>query len=179
MKNSRVWVSRWSLLGLGISSLFVVGTARAQDAPPAPTAAPAPAAAAPDLVRLKDGSMLRGTIAELKPNDFVTIVLITGETRKIPFANVDYAGSASGAPGAQPKQRRNDDDDDESPASGRENKRGVKPFVTVEGPEAAVNFKAEGEPVTLYRRAASAGVAHTNLVVNGYDELCTSPCRVK
>src|ERR1041384_3684325 len=45
---------------------------------PAPSA-PAPSApvivTAPDIVRLKNGGILRGTISELVPGDYVTIVL--------------------------------------------------------------------------------------------------------
>lgn len=52
----------------------------------------------PDLVNLRNGGMLRGTIAELVPDDHVTIVLATGETRTIPAAEIAYAGPASSAP---------------------------------------------------------------------------------
>lgn len=52
----------------------------------------------PDLVTLRDGGMLRGTIAELAPNDHVTIVLVTGETRTVPAAEIAYAGPAGSAP---------------------------------------------------------------------------------
>jgi hypothetical protein len=46
--------------------------------------------------------MLRGTIAELIPKKRVVIVLLTGEKRTIAMTEVDYAGPASGAPGAAP-----------------------------------------------------------------------------
>jgi hypothetical protein len=48
---------------------------------------------------MKDGGMIRGTIAELKANDFVVIVTLTGETKKYPMADVRYAGPASRIPG--------------------------------------------------------------------------------
>lgn len=62
------------------------------DAPPAPTAAP------PDVVVLKNGNRYRGTIAELVKGGSLTIVLITGETRKLDTADVSYAGPADREP---------------------------------------------------------------------------------
>lgn len=63
-------------------------------------AASAQSAAPPDLVVLKDGSRYRGTIAELVKNGPVTIVLITGETRKLKAADISYAGPTANEPGA-------------------------------------------------------------------------------
>jgi hypothetical protein len=107
-------------LGLGMAVEAFSGHARAQPAsgstrPTASPSAAAPSAAtptagvtasptaptglvnvnAPDVVRLKNGGLLRGTISELVPGDFVSIVLITGESRKVPYADVQYAGSSS------------------------------------------------------------------------------------
>jgi len=55
---------------------------------------------APDLVRLRDGGLLRGTIAELSAGDHVTIVLLTGETRRVAAADFSFAGPAEEAPRA-------------------------------------------------------------------------------
>jgi len=63
-------------------------------------AAAQPAPTAPDLVRLRDGGLLRGTIAELSAGDHVTIVLLTGETRRIAAADFSFAGPADEAPRA-------------------------------------------------------------------------------
>src|SRR5688572_540615 len=52
----------------------------------------------PDIVRLRNGGMLRGTIVELKPGETVEILLLNGETRKIPMADVEYAGPAETPP---------------------------------------------------------------------------------
>ena len=57
--------------------------------------APAARNSAPDIVRLKNGGFLRGTIAELAPGEFVTLLLVTGETRKI------IASATRGWPAAQ------------------------------------------------------------------------------
>jgi hypothetical protein len=62
--------------------------------------AEAQSAAAPDVVRLRDGGLLRGTIAEYAVGDHVTIVLITGETRRIAAGELRYAGPAQDEPTA-------------------------------------------------------------------------------
>lgn len=57
-----------------------------------------PSVTAPDLVRLRDGGLLRGTIAELAAGDHVTIVLLTGETRRVAAADFTFAGPVEEAP---------------------------------------------------------------------------------
>jgi hypothetical protein len=81
----------------GAALLAFAATARAQSpAPktPLPGASTEPTrpVAAKDVVKLKSGGLLRGTIAELVPGEFVVIVLITGETRRIAASEFDYAG---------------------------------------------------------------------------------------
>ena len=48
----------------------------------------------PDLVVLQDGSMMRGTISEYSTQDGATIVLASGEERRIPADSIQYAGPA-------------------------------------------------------------------------------------
>src|SRR3954471_22558833 len=50
--------------------------------------------AAPDVVRLKNGGMLRGTISELVPGGDVVLITATGEERRFAMRDVDYAGPA-------------------------------------------------------------------------------------
>ncbi|WP_394837533.1 hypothetical protein LVJ94_11555 [Pendulispora rubella] len=57
---------------------------------------------ASDVVRLKNGSMMRGTIVDLMVGDHVEIRLGSGETRRFPMAEVDYAGPDKTAPAAPP-----------------------------------------------------------------------------
>jgi hypothetical protein len=84
------------LLGLAVAPAV-----HAQTVPPA-AAQPSPRPA-PDVVRLKNGGLLRGTIAELEPGATVTIVTVAGESRHFRMDEVAYAGPASAdAPRAAP-----------------------------------------------------------------------------
>jgi hypothetical protein len=82
---------------------MLLGATRAHAEPPAappllPAPAPAPSSAPPpDVVFLKDGSMFRGTIAELVRDDHVVIVTIIGDARRFPMAEVKYAGLVEAA----------------------------------------------------------------------------------
>jgi len=55
----------------------------------------APAGGVPDEVRLKDGSVFRGTITERVPSDHVDLLMPTGQTRRFHMSDVSYAGAAS------------------------------------------------------------------------------------
>jgi hypothetical protein len=48
-------------------------------------------------VKLKDGSVFRGTILEYVHGDHVDLLLPSGQTRRFPMADVAYQGPASGA----------------------------------------------------------------------------------
>lgn len=48
----------------------------------------------PDLVVLRNGGMMRGSIVELVPGDHVLIQLPNGEERRIDMSEVEYAGRA-------------------------------------------------------------------------------------
>ena len=141
---------------------------------------PAPAGpSAPDIVRLKNGGMLRGTIAESNPGEFVMILLVTGESRKIAAADVVYAGPAESAPAAAPAPVPAPSPvPAQAPAVTPNANEGHRPFVTVEGPEAKVQFESTPSTLTLHRRSASAGITGHGGVISGYDEICTAPCRV-
>ncbi|HET7544486.1 MAG TPA: hypothetical protein VFK05_31660 [Polyangiaceae bacterium] len=203
LKESKMSLVRvGSSLGVGLvltvafSGRALAQAAKAPAAPAAsvPAAAPsAPAAApsapinvnAPDIVRLKNGGILRGTISELVPGDYVSLVLITGEQRKVPYADVQYAGPANAAPnpvaapavpapaapapavaaaaGAMPA------------ASNPANE--PQPFAVVHAKETRVNVVSKPNGLTLFRRSVSAGIGGVG-TVNAYDEVCTAPCNV-
>ncbi len=79
------------------ASLAWSGAASAQQAPllpPPPPPPPPSAAALADEVKLKDGSVFRGTITELVPHDHINLLLPGGQTRRFPAADVAYAGPA-------------------------------------------------------------------------------------
>lgn len=72
-------------LTLALATLSFVVPAAAQTTTP------------PDVVRLRDGTFLRGTISERSPTQLV-IVLPTGETRTYPADQVEFAGPDDAPP---------------------------------------------------------------------------------
>lgn len=54
----------------------------------------------PDVVMTQDGGMMRGTIVESRPGQHVVIALPTGETRRVAWSEVRFAGPAGEAPGS-------------------------------------------------------------------------------
>ena len=171
----------WKRLGplvLGGSVLFVAtcsGLAQAEHpaaevpakAPESPTSFAQP----PDVVELKNGGMLRGTISESVPGEYVTIVLITGETRKIADSEVRRAGRDTGRAPVEPAPVS-------APSSAKaefpkrvSDDRKAQPFAVVHAAEARVKVVSVPQGNTLFvRSAAGAALA--------YDELCTAPCEV-
>src|SRR5579872_2767593 len=57
------------------------------------------AAAFGDEVKLKDGSVFRGTITEMVPKDHVDLLMANGQTRRFASADVSYAGPSRRPPG--------------------------------------------------------------------------------
>lgn len=150
------------------------------------------AVAAPDLVRLKNGSMLRGTIGELVANDHVTVITVTGETRRFSLAEVTYAGPASEAPApaaivtpaAAPAK---------SDAAARHGGN-MKPDVAsgAEAGKARLRLSANSPNVTFYMNTGQVRGGFTGYVSGSwhrpdelmfgeissryYKRLCTAPC---
>jgi hypothetical protein len=83
-------VMRWGLASLCGAFVLFAASAHAQPAQ--------------DTVHLASGGFVRGTIAESIPNDHVTLVLATGETRIVPWADVAKIemGTAPGPAPASP-----------------------------------------------------------------------------
>lgn len=151
--------------------------ARAEE--PAPAANPPPAAAPADLVRLKSGGLLRGTISELVPGDTVTIVTVSGQTRTFPMAEVEYAGPANEAPTKAAPSSTPPASTEAEPTDGK-----VKPYVTVNAANARLHLESTPPGLTFHRQSGSAisesysrygGVVTT---AQGYDRLCTTPCDI-
>ena len=122
----------------------------------------------PDIVRLTNGGMVRGTIVEETPDGAVTILLVTGESRTFPRNEIAYAGTAEGAPSmAKPETQA----------------RAPEPRIapTVET-QARVRFDSSRDDLTVHRRTGTVyaegswGSGWTSLEGNAYARLCTAPC---
>lgn len=143
----------------------------------------APSSAPPDIVRMKDGGLLRGTIAESVPGGFVTIVLLTGETRKVAASEIDYAGPADAAPSPPKKQPANEGENESGADANRatqpRDSGAPRPFVTVHAAEANISFRSTPNGHTLYRRDVTATAFGSNgvgVAAEGFAEICTAPC---
>ena len=162
-----------------------VASSPAPSAPAPQTPAPGALVAvnAPDIVRLKNGGILRGTISELVPGEYVTLVLITGETRKLPYADVQYAGAVNAQSGAAQGAVSSPGEvpvaaGSAVPSAPTSDKSGdTQPFAVLHAQESVVNVVSMKEGITLFRRSASAGFSGVG-TVSGYDEVCTTPCNV-
>lgn len=167
----RFLVAGWAAL---LVSSFT-SAAWAEDPKEAPTAT-APAAAT-DVVRLKSGGLLRGTISELVPGDTVTIVTVSGQTRAFPMAEVEYAGPASEAPtkAAPPAEV--------PPAEAPRPESKNKPYVTVHAAEAHLHLESTPPGLTFHRQSGSAtaityGKYGGFTEAESYERLCTAPCDI-
>ncbi|HEU4412679.1 MAG TPA: hypothetical protein VFS43_45970 [Polyangiaceae bacterium] len=152
------------------------------------TAAPRPAAAqsaqANDVVMLRGGGLVRGTISEYVPGSHVTIVTVAGDTKRIGAGELTYAGPAANAPGAP---------------RGGGGQRGPA-GMTVNAPEAPVQIRADEGDVTFHvrtgestgsavttgfgmgygfgygRGAMMPSTAFTSVHGRSYGRICTAPC---
>jgi hypothetical protein len=124
----------------------------------------------PDLVRTRDGGMMRGTIIEKVPGEHVEIQLPNGQTRTVPMSEVEYAGPAT---------------TETTPASS------ARPAnaATIDVPLVKLDLRSAQRGVT-YHRKASAGYGVGAGWVGGknggpvslafasasFERLCTAPC---
>ncbi|MBL8608224.1 MAG: hypothetical protein JNL38_12950 [Myxococcales bacterium] len=129
-----------------IGPLPPMQAAPAAASPPAPAAAAPSDAAAPDSVTLRTQVWYRGRVTEIVPGDHVTILLPTGESKRVAWAEIEkVVVSSQPAPPAAA-----------SPA-------GEPPLV---GPLARVHLSSP-RPATLYRRPRGSASWHL---------ACHSPC---
>ncbi|HVY25586.1 MAG TPA: hypothetical protein VHB79_03515 [Polyangiaceae bacterium] len=172
--------------GIVLASLLIAAAAHAEEHAAAP-AAPATDAADPDIVRLKNGGLVRGSITELIPGDSVTIVTRAGKTREFSMNEVEYAGSAAKDPQASPPAAKvaapaaADDDEDEDPDDSKSSAHAdAKPYVTVHGREARLQLIANEAGITFHRQVASAVAVGGggSAYATGYERMCTAPCKV-
>jgi hypothetical protein len=115
-------------------------------------------AAPPDIVRTKDGGVLRGTIIESVPNERIEILLPNGQSRTVMMAAVEFAGPAHGDPQAPA-----------APAVWR-----TPALETVR-----LELKADQPGVTFHRHVGTSqgyGPRSGYVVLDNFEPLCTAPC---
>ena len=127
--------------------------------PPAPPAGPMP-----DIVRLKDGSFVRGTILEHGATTRTVIETRTG-TRTFEAAEIVYAGLATRDPGGAPAEAP-------SPPIAAS----TAPAVASAVPQVdkQVHFRADGNGVQVHAMALGKGAATAGKL----EPLCVAPCDV-
>jgi hypothetical protein len=126
----------------------------------------------PDLVRTRDGGMLRGTIIEKVPGDHVEIQLPNGQTRSLKMSEVEYAGPAGGDAAPAP-----------APAVMRTN------TTTIDVPMARLELQSKQQGLTFHRKAGSgygaaagwvggnnSGPVSLAFTSTSFERLCTTPC---
>jgi hypothetical protein len=122
--------------------------------------APVFAASNHDVVRLKSGAVFKGEIAEQIPGEYVVIKLITGDVRKIPMAEVEYAGPQESA---KPTAR-------------------VSTKVSTNETQAKVHFTTEKKTLTVHQEVAKsrgtfwAGYSTGTISSESFRRICTLPC---
>jgi len=123
-----------------------------------------------DIVRLKNGGMVRGTIIEWVPGQSARIQLPNGETRSFPASEVQYAGpisSESRSSSATPTEAGQD---------------GAKPLVTVHAKEARLHLETNQPGLTFHVQTGSAqGVAYggghaVQAFATSFSPICAAPC---
>lgn len=163
-------------LGAILSAVFVSSSL----ALPARAEAPALASPAiPDVVVLHNGGMLRGTIVELVPDQAVSIMLPTGETRMIPMMDVAFAGPSNAAPWNRPSAEAAP----QAPAFPQEKEaegEKVEPFITVHAERARLKLVGKKPNLTVHVKSGTAALSvqgkATSLQSDAYTSICTAPC---
>lgn len=125
-----------------LSALLAAAPALAEDGP------------ASDSVYLRGGGLFRGRVNELVPKDHVTVVVQSGESKRIAWADVDHVivGPVSLPPGTSSVAT--------APSA-------APPPPPAEGVPGARVHVTSPTPVFLYRRAPGS---------TAWERVCTSPC---
>lgn len=174
---------RLSLLGLALLIARPVSAQADEPQNDAPQTRPRSEESPPDVVLLKSGGMVRGTISEMDPGGEVVIRLANGNLRSFPMTTVEFAGPKEKMPIGGPPR----------PASG-----GEKPVEQpgrfepgVYGGGVPVNLRANLPEVTFHLKTGTANFegigpgwsANGGLLavaVSGtastYSVICTAPC---
>lgn len=166
-------------------SLMATSPAAAQDAQheaapeqeqaPEVPAAPQPTGPPLDLVLTRDGGMLRGTIVESVPDQYVMVTLPTGESRRLEWSTIRYAGPAAEAP--QPS----------APPTSSPPAPAAIPTPPAEPSGMHVRFTSPQEGVSFHRVTGSMSGSGGGIGARGggvalwmrghsFHRLCTAPC---
>jgi hypothetical protein len=165
----------------------------------APAAAQTAPVAAPDIIRTKNGGMLRGTIVEKVPNDHVEILLPTGQSRTVPMADVEYAGPTAGDPANAPQAPAPSPSpapipaqplDDETPRTAA----GSRPATASGAGTPRLRLTSDQGGLTFHRKTGTTqgmgtgwmggfgknpgGPVLVNVQLENFERLCTAPCSV-
>lgn len=149
----------------------------------------AQAAEAPDLIRFKNGGMVRGTIVELVPGDQVEIQTSSGEKRVYKMSEVDYAGAAQAEPQPGPQAQPPFDGAPGSSilpiAVGAADL--LPPVAPGLGPKLMLRVTSAEPGLRLHERVRTAVVVvggseagpsrfEASARVSAYRDLCSTPC---
>lgn len=150
------------------AALLVPTTAFAQEEeeppalpPPAAsggTVATPTASATVDAVHLRNGGLYRGRVTEIVPGDHVTVIVDQGETKRVPWAEVDRVIVATTAVPAPPTST--------TPTRGIPAPATAPLPAPMVGPRARVHITSS-KNVILYRRPAGS---------SAWVQACASPC---
>ncbi|MEO1228177.1 MAG: hypothetical protein AAFZ18_04660 [Myxococcota bacterium] len=119
---------------------------------------------APDVVRLKDGSFVRGTIVEQVVGSHVVVQTVTGEIRTIPSERVVAAGPVE----LEGKIQR-------EPGSTRTRSGGVNLRFEAPAEQKLTAHRLAGSSVGTVWTYGGVGVAR----VDSFNPLCMAPCSVE
>jgi hypothetical protein len=172
----RRWAAATSLAPIAFLVCAAPREARADDVAPV-------SPATLDVIRLKNGGLLRGTIVELVPGATVTVLLPTGETRKVLLSDTTFAGRAADEPtagGSQPNAAS--PSSEPTPQVGDETR--PKPYATIHAAAARVRLVGSQPGLTFHLQTGSAAYSGglpgaSAEAARGYSRLCTAPCSIE
>ena len=129
-----------------------------------PSPPPSPTPRADDIVILKNGTMLRGTVTEAIPGRSVRILLVSGETRVVDGREISYVGPASAMP----------------PAGGAPPAGPPPPsaLIGVDARRVHLRLEAAKGDITFYVRdtAYASPPGESRTVSQAYRRVCMAPC---
>lgn len=119
----------------------------------------------PDVVRLVDGSYVRGTIVERMEGEHVVIQTVTGELRTFPMAEVAFAGARDGLPVTSTAGIPMLDGEESAPTPD------IRHVVTISAEQPGLRLYVEGHTtMSLQSERYDVGV------MASYDLVCAAPC---